>query len=314
VPDSGVYRNKQCEFAARNDAPVFSSVFQGRHEHQWSIATFAQSRPFLPSQNHLLDEFSRFVCVANLSLAQAVHEETRHFCNTIIEYGFRLGQSSPTGQIIPDDTLPKVTVSQLRARILASDASNVHELLQNFQTGDVHLSIDAGTIHGNSVLDFILLRSLPGALAMDYGLFESTESPTSTQKFYMDRTLDVIQRLSTAGIRIRSIVGDGFSSQLLGLSPSSETSIQNTAEYIARCPSVENMFYIYCSCHLLNLALKDAIHLWSFLTACHDSILVIASSLRKKQNVRLIKRRCPRYSLTRWCHEYLLCADTPNPI
>jgi hypothetical protein len=198
----------------------------------------------MPTQGRLLDEFSRFVCAANLSLNQAVQPQTVHFCNSLIEHGFRIGQSCPIGPIPGGELLPQVGISKLRSRIISLDAACIDARIREFQSGFVHLSLDAATIQGNSVLDFILRRTMAGSPTTDYVLFESVGVERSTQKFYMETTAVIIERLSASGIRIHSIVGDGFSSQLRGLSPESQSSIQNSAEYIGRCPSVAGIFYI----------------------------------------------------------------------
>jgi hypothetical protein len=123
----------------------------------------------------------------------------------------------------------------------------------------------------------------------------------------MSTIADVIEKMARQNIHIRSIVGDGFSSQFYGLSPTSGTSIQNDLEYIHRCPAIEPVIYIYCNCHLLNLALHDALESSSFLQRCNQSIITWAHRLRQRDNCRAMRKRCPTYSPTRWCHVYLLC-------
>jgi hypothetical protein len=58
---------------------------------------------------------------------------------------------------------------------------------------------------------------------------------------------------------------------------------------------------------LLNLALHDALETSPALQNVNQFVGSLATRLRKKRYSRIIKKRCPTYSQTRWCHAYLLC-------
>jgi hypothetical protein len=128
-----------------------------------------------------------------------------------------------------------------------------------------HLSLDAGVIHGHTILDYRLVRNAPTDADTDYVLYRSVEVIESTQDCDMMNTVQVTESLREVGIHVASIVGDGFSSQVRGLSPSSDTSIPNSEEWIRRCPAVRPIMYICCSCNLPTLALNDAPVTFSFL-------------------------------------------------
>jgi hypothetical protein len=123
----------------------------------------------------------------------------------------------------------------------------------------------------------------------------------------MSTIADVIEKMAHQNIHIRSIVGDGFSSQFYALSPMSGSSIQNRPDYIERCPAFAPIIYISCNCHLLNFDLPDALESSSSLQQCNRSIITCAHRVRQRENCRVIKKRCPTYSPLRWCHVYLLC-------
>jgi hypothetical protein len=306
IPETGPYRGKQCEFCARNDSSIFSLTTEGRHIHKWSIGLFTGSDNVAPVRHDLLSAFSQFVCNANISLRQATKEYTRQFCNSLIEYGFRLGQASAPRALDATELFPKLSIRQLRAGILHDDGIGLTAAIVQFRSYFVHLSLDAASFHGNKILDFVLLQSDPRTRCIDYFLFDSQEISHGTQEFYATTTAEVITRLKENDIRIVSIVGDGLSSQIGALSPTAPSSIQNSDLYLSRFPYIRNILYIYCSCHLLNLALHDALDRSVFLRNCERYVNSLARILRKSENRQMIGRRCPTYSPTRWCHAYLL--------
>jgi hypothetical protein len=123
----------------------------------------------------------------------------------------------------------------------------------------------------------------------------------------MVNTVQVIERLLRDGVRIASIVGDRFSSQFQALSPLSATDIQNSEELVQGSPFLSQIVYIYCSRHLLNLALHDARTRVAFLENCSSFVRSLATQSRKTSTPQAIGRQCPMYCSTRWCHEFLLC-------
>lgn len=277
------------------------------HEHRYSITAFAEEPALPPQQAQLLHEFSQFVCAANLSLHQATQSSTKHFCDSLIQYGVQLRQARPHGEFTDADLFPSLSIGRLRKKIIDDDAEKFGVRLRRFAENFAHLSIDAATVHGTSTLDIILLKTSPTESCTDFILFDSILIPDSSQQFYMETITDVIERLANRHIQVRSIVGDGLSSQRFGLSPTSATSIQNSPEFLARCPMIAPILYIYCNCHLVNLALHDALELSTFLGRCNRAVIAFSHLLRRRENVRVIKKRCPTFSPTRWCHAYLLC-------
>jgi hypothetical protein len=63
----GPNHGKQCEFEARNGSPFFNTAYQGRHEHRFSIAHFADCPPGRSAPTHMIPRYCRFVCQTNLS-------------------------------------------------------------------------------------------------------------------------------------------------------------------------------------------------------------------------------------------------------
>jgi hypothetical protein len=88
----------------------------------------------------------------------------------------------------------------------------------------------------------------------------------STFKFYSSTVVMATEKLAHDCIQIRLIVGDGLSSQIAALSPDKDSAIQNSPEYIERCPAIAAIFHVYCNCHLVSLALADAFDQSSFVS------------------------------------------------
>jgi hypothetical protein len=151
-----------------------------------------------------------------------------------------------------------VSIRRVRKTIADGDAARLRARLSRFKEGFCHLSVDAATVHGNSVLDIILLRTAGNESSADFFLLDSINAIEYTFEFYSSTVGTAIKRLTHDHIHIRSFVGNGHSSQISALSPASDSSIQNSPEYIERCPAIAAIFYMCCNCHLVNLALAGA--------------------------------------------------------
>jgi hypothetical protein len=183
-----------------------------------------------------------------------MQSSTKHFCDALIRYRFQLGRARAHAEIIDADLFPGISIRQLLKTTVDGDAAKLRARLSRFEDEFCHLSIDAATVHGNSVLNMILLRTATNEPSADYFLLNSIRVIESTFEFYSSTMGAAIERLAHDRIHIRSIVGDGYSSQISALWPSSDSSFQNSPEYVKRCPVID----VYCNCHLVNLALADA--------------------------------------------------------
>jgi hypothetical protein len=255
----------------------------------------------------MVTDFATFVCQANISLNIATQTAARTFCNSLIRYGIALGRSMPPNSAATVEPFPKLTIPHLRSEIVRIDADRLTQALDRFESGYVHLSLDASTLHAKSILDFVLLRSTASDPVTDFLLFESVTVTEASRDFYSSETFAVLERLRGRDIQIRAIVGDGLAAQVGALSPESRSSIQNSEEFISQAPWIRNILYIHCCCHLLNLAVQDALSISRFMSQCNAATLSLAHVLRKKENCRRIGARCPTYSKTRWAHVFLLC-------
>jgi hypothetical protein len=150
-------------------------------------------------------------------------------------------------------------------------------------------------------------RNASTDLITDDVLYVSVDVVQSTQEFYLVNTVQIIERLLRDGVRIASIVGDWFSTQFQALSPLSATDIQNSEELFQASSFLRQIVYIYCSCHLLNLARHDARTRFAFLENGSSFVRSLATQFRKTRKPQAIGRQCPMYCPTRSCHEYLLC-------
>jgi hypothetical protein len=166
-----------------------------------------------------------------------------------------------------------MSIRRVRKTIVDGDAARLRARLSRFKDGFYHLSIDAAIVHGNSVFNIILLRTATNEPSVDYFLLDSINVIESTVEFYSSTVGAAIESPAYDRIHIRSIVGSGHSSQISALSPSFDSSTQNSLEYIERCPAITAIFYVYCNCHLVNLALADDFDRSSFLSQCNRAVM-----------------------------------------
>jgi hypothetical protein len=152
------------------------------------------------------------------------------------------------------------------------------------------------------------MKSSMQSLDFSFLLFDSTTLINSEMLNYQTATIDILVRAHDQGINISSIVGDGFSSQLFGLSAEYPTAIQNDDVICEEHPWIKKICYIYCQCHLANLVISDCQKHSMFMSDCRDRLNQISVELRKKKNRIILGKVCPKLSSTRWCHDYLLCA------
>jgi hypothetical protein len=241
------------------------------------------------------------VCKANISLHEVLHRHTFELLDSLVAYGFHMSTSQPA-----PSKFPRLSFAKARKQILQIDAVQLENSLQLFEKGYVHLSLDAGTIHVNSIVDFVLLRTENLSKKSDFLLYRSVESIEANADFYRTRTCNVLRDLRARNIVVRSIVGDGLAAQLSALCHERPQSIQNNLDFLLCYPYVRNVYFIYCSCHLLNLAFKDILAASPFPSTCRDYVQHVGNSLRTKERRRVLRARCPTFSETRWCHIYLM--------
>jgi hypothetical protein len=106
----------------------------------------------------------------------------------------------------------------------------------------------------------------------------------SSDEFDMSTMTDVIEKMAGQNIHIRSIMGDGFSSQFDRLSPMSGISLQSRPDDIEWSPAVAQIIFIDFNCHLLISAFHDALESSSFLQRCNRSIITWAHRLHQREN------------------------------
>jgi hypothetical protein len=143
------------------------------------------------------------VCLANVSLNQAKQPPTKHFCDALIHYGFQLGRARPQTEIIDVDSFLTMSIRRLRKTIVNNDAARLCARLSRLKDGFCHLSIDAATVHGNSVSDIILLRTAANEPSADYFLLDSTSVIESTFELHSSTVGRAVERLAHYRIHIR---------------------------------------------------------------------------------------------------------------
>jgi hypothetical protein len=115
------------------------------------------------------------------------------FSYALIRYGFRLGQVSGGTDLRPEAEFPKLSIGQFRSKIIQDHQTTLGQTLERFKRGYSHLSFDAGSFHGNTVLDFMGLQTSPVyEKDADFVLFRSVDVAHSTKEFYKQETLTLL--------------------------------------------------------------------------------------------------------------------------
>jgi hypothetical protein len=110
-----------------------------------------------------------------------------------------------------------VSTAALRTDLIAIAETEIACLFTLFRAGFAHSSLDAGTAHNNPVLDLLLMRSdARDGRQTDDVLNKSVQVTELIRELYMEQTDHIILDLMADAFGIRTIVGDGCSSQFQG--------------------------------------------------------------------------------------------------
>lgn len=297
----GPNNGKQCAFCRRMDSAVFTSK-GGKHEHYPDIQAFFQVARSQPdgAYKELLEKYALFVAKSNMSLRAGASDTARDFIESAIRWGFAMGRSDPS-QERREEFWNIRNRDQLRQCVLqVSDEIRLRKL-KEFAGHEVSLSIDASTIGHQQVVDAILISHSYGGHC-DKLLYREALMPNSSASTYREKLLSILYDLhDNFHINVNTIVGDGFSSQKTVIDDANRSSIQVAPD----APSfVRNIRFVYCRCHLVNLAVGDWIKSSESARACHGLLRRLSAILRKKKTRKELKAVCPEPVDTRFCYDY----------
>jgi hypothetical protein len=155
-----------------------------RHIDKWSIGLVAESDDVARVRRNLLSGFSQFVCNANISLSQATKESPRQFFDFLLEHRFHFGQASASRALDMNELFRKLSIGQLRARILHDDGLVLTVAIARCRSYSVHLSLDAASFHG--IVRFLIsfcYKAILGPVASTRSYLISKTFPAGHESF-----------------------------------------------------------------------------------------------------------------------------------
>jgi hypothetical protein len=184
---------------------MFSSEVAGKHSHLWTIFASRDADALTLPEHEIAMKYLAWVWKANISLHQATHRHPFELLDSLIGYGFYMSTCQPA-----PSKFPRLSFAKARKQIRQIDAVQLENNLQLFQRGYAHRSLDAGTIHVNSLVGFVLLRTENLSKRCDFLLDRSVDSIEANADFDKMRACSAIRDLKARNIVVRSIVGDGL--------------------------------------------------------------------------------------------------------
>jgi hypothetical protein len=212
------------------------------------------------------------------------------FCQ-IIKEAIIIGQTKSLDP--PSDLIPHFSPHTLKREFVTFSDTKYFEFLNLYKrTPGSALCIDAGKHKTRPYLIIILMNVM----------YRYPPLIVSIVRYFRGRAVDYVtelqnitEELAGKGIIISGIVSDNLSAQVSAINPEKQSCFQN----FSHLPSVKAIIWIPCSCHTLQLALKDSESKCEYGSIIKqlDACVIF---LRRKIVVNLIGKTCPTSSSTRW--------------
>lgn len=304
IASSGLHQGQQCTFERRHDSPTFTN-YQGVHQHSFDMRALFQSPGDQQiAQDQIVDAFVQVIADANISIRKSVSPNLNRLINDSIKYGFSLARSRP-GDLNQADLWHVTNRQHVKELLMRKSESLKTSTIQKFREGIVHVSIDASTLNHTSIVDVVLISSRPGH-PVEVLLYNELLLPDSSADSYKTYVADTLIELHESGLRVVSIITDGFSSQRCAFDESRSTSIQNDVVLTSAHPFLRSVLWIYCRCHLVNLVIQDWWRDSPAARSCHEMVTTVCKVLRKKEARVALHAVCPEWVDSRFCYDYRL--------
>ena len=299
ISQSGPNKGQRCNYERRSDSKSFKET-GGVHQHAFDIQCYFQKAEHKTlAQIEIRNNFLIFLSKTNLSFRQAASKETSQLLNSFIRYGFSLGKSQ-INNLDEENLWTYNNRQQIRDDLIHYSDQYCSNKLREFSKGKVHLSIDSTTINHIQTVDIVLLCNKEN-YQVESLLYKELILKNSSYIEYKFSMIDVLEELKGSGIRVLSIVSDGFSSQVAAFDPEKPTSFQNNRDIHS---NFKQIFFVNCRCHLFNLCLNDLLNHSKGIKQCQNLLINLSKELRKTNNRTLIGAICPEHIQTRFCYDF----------
>ena len=289
---------RRCTFERRGDSIVFQKQ-NGVHTHTYDIRWFHVEQIIPKEKEEIATRFVEFISKSNISLRKSTSKKTIELLNACIDYGYSLGLQNK--ELQENDYWDISDRKRLRAEVIKQSQKYYTETMKRFRNGLVSLSIDSATFNHKSIASIIAICSFPNK-PVETLLIENFEMPSSEFLQYKQIVSFTLNKLKNEhNLSIVSIVSDGFHSQRAAFDNEKRTSLQNEPGVSF---DIRKILYVYCRCHLVNLALSDLLANSKSMDKCHKLLIQISKLLRKTENRRILNAICPEAIATRFCYDY----------
>jgi hypothetical protein len=182
------------------------------------------------------------MAVSNMSTRAEASRHRHSVTNGLIDYGFNVAYANRDQKCRHEsDVWPELYRSKVREMRIRRCPEIETQQLDIFSKRDPHLSINTGMIQHVQTLDFIPIGE-ESHVTQKIFLFRSTELDGSTVGEDKSAILNLLGKLIRRHIRIRSVVGGGFFSQLRAARRTSCFSMQNDRSLEAEDLWVRSVF------------------------------------------------------------------------
>ena len=297
ISQKGASKGQRCSYEKRRDSASFKRS-QGIHQHMFDIKCFfTKAKHQTMAQIELRNNFFHFLSSSNISFRQATSSCTIQLLNSFIQYGFSLGRSK-SDSLDQNDLWGYNDRHSLRNDFIDYSNGYCTTKLQEFKRGKVRISIDSSTINHIQTVDIVLLCHKPDKQVESLLYKELIINPTALE--YRNSIVNILQSLDNIGINVISIISDGFKSQIAAFDPDQPTSFHK----LNISSKLKKVLFVYCRCHLLNLAINDLIKKSHGVKRCQVILIELSKKLRKTYYRKRIGAMCPEHVQTRFCYDF----------
>lgn len=301
---------KCCDYCKREDHHK-RAVSQGTfHEHHYvpiknqsTIDTFYPhdfvdpNSVTLVTEDSLHDELAALVGRKNLSFATGASKEVYQLMLHSIQFGLKIANPGiKDSSVIAKQRFHTIGRDTLRTKMI-SVSDSVHRIAMKKFSEVVYaaVSIDAGALHSQKNLDFVLENPHAGLRPYPAFTVSLTDSDAPAYVIAISQGLNAINKY---GIRIAAVVCDGLLAQKKAFDIGWEDSIRNRAKE----EWLQQVLFIPCLCHRVSNAYKYNITHDVGLTQLVTTLYAISTYCRT--NVKEIGAICPLHIDTRWICDY----------
>lgn len=270
---------RQCIYEIRSDKVTHINL---QHLHQFELYFPSLRTTQIDTlQKEILNLQCDFISASNISLFFASSNYFKNYILEMLKIGNKISSDIDISQLTK-----KLTFQNYRRTIIKNSNKTLEAgitLYKNFCYASI--TIDSGTINKNSFFDIYLCN--PGESLKPLLIHSATNHSKSSISIEQD-IIKAIQFVKD--LRVMAIVGDNFRAQV------------NACSKIIR-GNMRTLYFIPCSCHLLNLIIQDVYKNNDKFCAMINHVRSIGVLYNKYAKQKLLNSFSPEHVPTRWVND-----------